>query len=322
MTQTPVLAVLGPTAAGKSALSMALAKALPVEIVCMDSMQVYQGMDIGTAKPGPEERLQVAHHMLDVVGPKESFSVSQYADMARPILEDIGSRGKLPLLVGGTGLYLKALTQGLPLGGVAGSQEVRDRLHAIARQEGGPLILHAMLREADPASAQKLHPNDLRRVIRALEVYEATGKPISKQDEPAGESGFRFGLLGTAMRREVLYERINRRVEEMAAQGLEEEVRGLLARGVTRDCQSMQGIGYKEWIPVLEGAAARADALERIKRNTRHYAKRQLTWFKAVQDVHWLDMEQPQAAARALEFAGEFWATAQGEAAPPQGKGT
>lgn len=312
MPQTPVLAIVGPTAAGKSALAMALAKALPGEILCMDSMQIYQGMDIGTAKPSRDDQRVIPHHMLDLVGPKESFSVSQYADRARPILREVAGRGKLPLLVGGTGLYLRALTQGLSLGGAMGSQEIRDRLQAVARQEGGALALHAMLQKEDPISAQKLHPNDLRRVIRALEVYEATGTPLSMHHQDnqwaAGEGEFSIALLGTALERPLLYEKINRRVEEMAARGLEEEVRGLLEQGVTQDCQSMQGIGYKEWVPVIQGKAARSVALETIKRNTRHYAKRQLTWFKAMEDIHWLDMENfQQATAQALAFARAFW---------------
>lgn len=320
MRHNPVLVIVGPTAAGKSALSMALAQELPVEIVCMDSMQVYRGMDIGTAKPTRQERRQVPHHMLDVAEPRDSFSVSQYADMARPLLREIGSRGKLPLLVGGTGLYLKALMEGLALGGATGSTEVRERLHAMAQEEGGNGLLHAMLRQVDPVSARRLHPNDLRRVIRALEVYEITGQPLGSQPQPPRDEEFTFGLLGTALERSVLYERINRRLEEMAAQGLEEEARGLFVQGVTPDCQAMQGIGYKEWVPVLEGKATRAQALETMKRNTRRYAKRQLTWFGGLEGVRWLDMERADATVQALEFARAFWTPSQGGAMPPQGK--
>ena len=301
------MAIVGPTAAGKSALSMALAKELPVEIVCMDSMQIYQGMDIGTAKPTPQERREAVHHMLDVLAPTEAFSVSQYADMAEPILHDICRRGRLPLLVGGTGLYLKALVEGLTLGEAKGSEEVRARLHSIAAQPGGHATLHAMLRKVDEASANRLHPNDLRRVIRALEIFEVTGKPMNRHKESFRREGFRFGILGTALPREILYQRINRRVKDMAAQGLEKEVRGLFRQGVRASCQSMQGIGYKEWIPVLEGTASPQEALEQIQLNTRHFAKRQRTWFRAMEDIHWLDMEQADAISKAIHFAKAFW---------------
>lgn len=309
MGKVPALAIVGPTAAGKSALALALAQKLPAEIVCMDSMQVYRRMDIGTAKPTRQEQAMTPHHMLDLVEPTEAFSVSQYVDRVQPVLHDIHHRGKLPLLVGGTGLYLKALTQGLPLGGATGSEAIRQQLHAIAEEAEGNLRLHAMLQEVDPDTARRLHPNDLRRVIRALEVYQATGMPMSRQNETASDSAFQVALLGAAFARDVLYRRTDHRVEEMMRMGLLGEVEALVKSGVGPGCQSMQGIGYKELVPMLEGKLSKEEAVCLMKRNTRRYAKRQCTWFAANKDIHWLDMGAAEAIGQGIAFAKRFWET-------------
>ena len=306
--KTSVLCVVGPTASGKSALAMRLAKALDGEIVSMDSMQIYRGMDVGTAKPSQAEQAEVRHHMLDVVSPDEPFTVSQYAQMAEPILHDIRRRGKKPLLVGGTGFYLRAIADGLALGGAKGDETIRSRLEEHAAQPDGKLALHERLQMIDPETAARLHENDVRRVIRALEVYELTGKPFSRQEQPAVERPFRFCMLGATMPREQLYGRINGRVDDMLKRGLLDEVRGLLTRGVAPGAQSMQGIGYKELLPVLLSGASLTEAVELLKRNTRHYAKRQWTWFRAEQRVQWLDMTDASSADGALRIAEEFFA--------------
>ncbi len=307
MEKQPVLAIVGPTAVGKSALALAVAEHLPVEILCMDSMQVYRRMDIGTAKPTREEQRAVPHHMLDVAEPTDAFSVAQYVDMVKPLLRAVGLRGKVPLLVGGTGLYLKALLEGLPLGGATGNEELRESLHRIAGEPEGHARLHAMLAQVDPQAAERLHPHDLRRVIRALEVFEAMGKPMSQHNESVEERDFVFGLLGATLERETLYLRVNQRVDAMMTQGLAQEVESLLQSGVDQGCQSMQGIGYKELVPMLRGHLSKEDAVELMKRNTRRYVKRQWTWFSKVEGIRWLDMGQRDATAKAVADAHSFW---------------
>ena len=286
-----IIAVTGATASGKSALSMELAKHYGAEIVCMDSMQIYQGMDIGTAKPSPEERQAVRHHMLDIIAPSENYTVADYAERATTVIHDILQRGKMPLLVGGTGLYLKALMHGLSLGVSRSDPAIRARLESISDEPGGRQKLHNMLRQVDEASANKLHPNDLRRVIRAIEVYELTGTPLSQTRQ---EENSEFSVLPLAIRmeRETLYQRIEKRVDTMLDMGLVDEVQRLLAEGVSPEAQSMQGIGYKELVPVLGGLVPLKKAREQIILNTKHYAKRQETWFKGESATQWLDGRQ------------------------------
>ena len=307
MKKTSVLAVVGPTASGKSALALSVAQALGGEIVCMDSMQVYKEMDIGTAKPTKEEQALVPHHMLDVVAPWEGYTAADYAQQAEPVLHAIWERRKLPILVGGTGLYLRTLMQGMPLGGVKGDEAVRERLWAIAGGEGGNMRLYTMLEAVDPQAAARLHPNDSRRVIRALEVYEVTQRPMSLQNETVPERPFSFCLIGTAMEREQLYGRIHQRVDHMLESGLLQEVKGLLHSGVSPDSQAMQGIGYKELIPVTEGDLSLEEAVDTLKRNTRRYAKRQGTWFRGEAGIQWVDALSGDANAQALEMAQAFW---------------
>ena len=301
MEKQTVLAVVGATASGKSALAMELASRLNGEIVCMDSMQIYRRMDVGTAKPTADERRAVPHHMLDVVEPTQSYTVATYADEAKPILMDILQRGKLPILTGGTGLYLRALTHGMTLGGAGCNEALRDRYRDIALESGGKERLHDMLARLDPATAARLHPNDLRRVIRALEICELTGAPMSEQAREEPEQPFRVLPIGLAWQREALYERIERRVDAMLQNGLLGEVEALLASGVPAQAQSMQGIGYKELTPVLKGEEPLEDAVWLVKRNTRRYAKRQGTFFRAEPTIEWLDATDVALVENALK---------------------
>ncbi len=295
MKKKRVIGIVGPTASGKTALSLPVAKALGAEIVCMDSMQIYRGMDIGTAKPTPAERASVPHHMLDFLSPDQEYSVSQYASDARRAIEKI----RTPLLVGGTGLYLQSLSLPLDFGAVGGDEAIRKKYHALADAEGAKAV-HGRLWAVDPASAEKLHPNDLRRVIRALEVYELTGTPLSAQKMPGPEDApYDFLLYAVDLPRDALYARVDRRVDEMMAAGLMDEVRALLEGGLSPDAQSMQGLGYKELAPVALAGAPLADAVSLIKLRTRHFAKRQLTWFKRDGRIRWLPW-QPGAPAEPL----------------------
>ena len=300
MSKPFVLAVAGATASGKSELALQLAKRLDGEIVCMDSMQIYRRMDIGTAKPTAEERAQTPHHMLDIVEPTENYAVADYARDAEMVIRDILSRGRLPILTGGTGLYLKALMHGLNLGGAGSDEKLREKLNALALEKGGKEQLHAMLAKVDPASAQKLHINDIRRVIRAIEVYELTGKPISQQKQEEPEGPFCVLPLAIDLPRPVLYERLENRVHLMMKAGLLNEVRALLDEGVTAQMQSMQGIGYKELIPVVQDGADLKDAVWQIILNTRHYAKRQGTWLRTEPKTVWLSCAKEKRVDEAL----------------------
>ena len=309
MTKPRVLAVTGCTATGKSALAMALAQGLNGEIVCMDSMQVYRRMDVGTAKPTLAEQALVPHHMLDVVEPTAPYAVSDYAEGAEQAIAAIAARGRVPVLAGGTGLYLKSLLYGMTLGTVASDPQVRARLEKIALEPEGKRTLHDRLERADPETAARLHPNDLRRVIRALEVWELTGQPLSRQRREEPERPYEILPLALRMPRAELYPRIERRVRAMMGQGLLNEVRGLLESGVPTDAQSMQAIGYKELVPVALGREDEETAVGRVIVNTKHFAKRQETWFKGEERLIWMDAGKealPEARTRALALAEAF----------------
>ena len=289
----------GPTASGKTALSIRLAKSHQCEIVCMDSMQIYRRMNIGTAKPTIEEMDGIPHHMIDVADPDESFSVARYQEMAEACIADIHARGKRALLVGGTGFYLRALRQPMALGGDAAADEsIRAELEYLAAQENGKERLHDMLAEVDPETAARLHLNDVRRAVRALEVYRLTGIPFSKQPQIQTDSRFKYRIATLTMDRSMLYSRIEKRVDIMIEQGLVEEVRLLLAEGVPADCQAMKAIGYKEIVPYLRGESDWTDTDYLLKLNTRHYAKRQLTWMRREDNVLWVDSSMPDAYDR------------------------
>lgn len=277
-----VLVICGATASGKTSLSVECAQKFNGEIISADSMLVYQGMDIGTAKPTMAERGGIPHHLIDVVSPKQDFSVSDYEKMALPILERILAEGKTPIICGGTGFYVNSLLYKRQFGNVGASQEIREKYERLAEEKGKEYV-HGILREVDPVSAEKLHFNDVKRVIRALEIYEVTGKAKSLQDDTLTPR-FEFVSVSIEYPREALYERINRRVDIMFKQGLLEEVQNLLAIGVREDMQSMQGIGYKEVAEGLRIGATVSEIKEIIKKNTRNYAKRQQTFFKRMEN--------------------------------------
>lgn len=285
-----IIAIVGPTASGKTGLSIALAKHLQTEIICMDSMQIYQRMNIGTAKPTLEEMDGIPHHMLDVVPPDVPYSVAQYKADAEKCIEAVHGRGKIPILVGGTGLYLKALCTDMHMGHTVGSVDIRAKYEAIAEKKGADHV-HALLLSIDPKAAARLHPNNVRRVIRALEVYEATGVPLGESPPSPPQSHYRFTIIGIACERSRLIKRINLRVDQMLSQGLAGEVDTLIQIGVPADAQAMQGIGYKELVPYLKGETTLEAAIELIKVRTRQYAKRQMTWFRRTPEVHWVNLD-------------------------------
>ena len=286
-----IIAIVGPTASGKSALALTLAERLGGEIVSCDSMQIYRGMDIGTAKPTLAERAAVPHHLIDIAEPEEAFSAVEYMAAASEAVADILSRGKLPIFCGGTGLYLDAFLRGESVETPGADPAVREELAALAAQRGGE-YLHALLAEVDPESAAAIHQNNLRRVIRALELYRTTGVTKTEWDRRSREVPARFDatVLGLSYtNREILYERIERRVDQMLAEGLLEETRTLAARGVfERSPTAAAAIGYKELLPYLAGECTLADAVAALKTATRRYAKRQMTWFLAKPYIKWL----------------------------------
>lgn len=284
-----VLVICGATASGKTSLSLDCAEKLNGEIVSADSMLVYRGLDIGTAKPSLDERRGIPHHMIDVVSPKESFSVSDYEHMALPIVEELLAQGKTPIICGGTGFYINSLLYKSQFGNVGADEKIRAKYENLAEIHGKEYV-HAILHEKDPESAEKLHYNDVKRVIRALEIYDITGKAKSaQQDKPIPR--FDFVSVSIEYPREVLYERINLRVEQMFQNGLVDEVKGLLQDGVTEDMQCMQGIGYKEIAEGLRIGASESEMIELVQKNTRNYAKRQQTFFKRQQNHTFLPPE-------------------------------
>lgn len=294
VTKQKLLVLVGPTAVGKTALSLKLANMYNAEIISGDSMQVYRGMDIGTAKATPEERALVPHHLIDIRDPDEPYSVSDFQEECGQAIRDISSRGKLPFIVGGTGLYIQSVVYGYRFSEAGQDEDFRREMRLYA-EEYGVEALHEKLRAIDPESAERLHKNDVRRVIRALEIHHLTGRTVSQvlKEQPS-ESPYRVCLIGLTMRRDVLYERINARVDQMIEQGLIEEVRGLLERGYGPGLISMQGLGYKEIIGYLLGEYNRQHAIELLKQNTRRFAKRQLSWFRHMKGISWVDMTEPQ----------------------------
>ena len=298
-----ILVICGPTASGKTALAVALAQRLNGEVVSADSMQVYRGMDIGTAKPTAEEMGGVPHHMLDVADPWENYSVARYVQDAVPVVDDILERGKLPIIAGGTGLYIDNLVAGREFAPFPADSGLRETLQRRAREEGLPALLHE-LRQVDPEAADRLHPNDEKRIIRALEVYQATGKTITQHDRESRAIPDRYAPLTIALNfreRPWLWERIDRRVDQMMAQGLEGEVRGLLAQGIPSTCTAMQAIGYKELAAaILTGRPVREGA-EEVKLRSRQYAKRQLTWFRRNKEAHWIVWEREPDFSAAVQ---------------------
>lgn len=290
-TLLPIVAIVGPTASGKTDAAIAVSQALDGEVISMDSMQVYRGMDIGTAKPTLAERGGVTHHLLDVVSPDVPFSVAAYRELADAAIQEIHGRGKLPVLAGGTGLYLNALTLEMDFAQANADASIREQLQRESDSEGGKERLFAQLALVDPASAKRLHVNDVRRVVRALEIFRVTGKTMTEHAADYRMMPRRYLpiIVGIGAPRNQLYGRIDARVLRMIQAGLLQEVQALLAQQVPLDSQAMQAIGYRELIAVLTGKAALPDAIAGIKQATRQYAKRQFTWFRRDDRVHWFE---------------------------------
>lgn len=285
----PIICIAGPTASGKTALAVALAQELGGEVVSCDSMQVYRRMDIGTAKPTAEEMQGIPHHMLDVAEPDEDFSVSRYCRMASPIVDDIVSRGKVAIIAGGTGLYMDSLIRGNAFAPFP-STGVREKLEAQADAEGMEKI-HAWLTSVDPEAAGRLHLSDRKRIIRALEVYLETGETITEHNRRTQAIPPKYSPLWLGLDfadRAQLYHRIDRRVDIMLDMGLIDEIKGLLHSGIPEKCTAMQAIGYKEFVDALQGRGTIAQAADQVRQSSRRYAKRQLTWFRRNQAIHWL----------------------------------
>ena len=289
----PLLILTGPTSVGKSALSIALAKAVDGEIISADSMQVYRYMDIGSAKITGEQMQGVSHHMIDILDPSESFNINLFQKRAKEYIREIYDRGHIPILVGGTGFYIQSVLYDIDFTEESEPQTYRSELERLAEQKG-PEYLHEMLASLDPESAQIIHPNNVKRVIRALEYYQSTGDKISDHNRSEREKKAAYNACYFVLNddRAKIYERIDRRVDQMMGQGLVEEVKHLQSMGMTRDMVSMQGLGYKEILAYLEGELSLERAVYLIKRDTRHFAKRQLTWFRRERDVIWVNKQE------------------------------
>ena len=289
----PLIILTGPTAVGKTKASIGLAKAIGGEIISADSMQVYRHMDNGSAKITKEEMADVPHYLIDVLEPEEEFHVVRFQQMAKAAMADIYSRGKIPIIVGGTGFYIQALLYDIDFTENEGDSVYREKLEALAKEKGAA-YLHGQLAMVDPKSAEEIHANNIKRVIRALEFYHQTGQKISEHNERERqkESPYQFCYFVLNDRRECLYERIDQRVDQMIRNGLVQEVQTLKERGCTKQMVSMQGLGYKEIFSYLEGDCSLEEAVYIIKRDTRHFAKRQLTWFKRERDVIWVQKDE------------------------------
>ena len=280
-TKNKLIILAGATAVGKSELSIKLAKKINGEIISADSMQVYKGLDIGTAKISADEMDGVKHYLIDVLEPNDDFNVFEFQKLAKDAMNEIYSKGKIPILVGGTGFYIQALLYDIDFSEEETSKEYRKELEEMAKEKGAE-FLHEMLKEVDPNAASEIHPNNVKRVIRALEFYHDTGRMISEHniEQRQKESPYDFTYIVLNRSRDVIYERINKRVDLMEKAGLIDEVKDLLSKGARKDSISMQGLGYKETIEFLDGLVSKEEAMENLKKNTRHFAKRQITWFK------------------------------------------
>lgn len=289
----PLVVLTGPTAVGKTKLSITLAKALGGEIISADSMQVYKHMDIGSAKITEKEMDGVPHHLIDVLSPFEEFHIVRFQELAKKAMEDIYSRGRIPVFVGGTGFYIQAITKDIDFTEGEEDKQYREELSRLAAEKGNE-FLHEMLREVDKKSAEEIHANNVKRVIRALEFYKENGFPISQHNEEQKQNETPYNLAYFVLNapRDLLYERIDRRVDEMMKNGLVKEVQKLKDMGCRREMTSMQGLGYKEILSFLDGEIPLDEAVRILKRDTRHFAKRQLTWFRRESDVIWVDKDK------------------------------
>lgn len=289
----PLIVLTGPTAVGKTALSIQLARRIGGEIISADSMQVYRHMDIGTAKIRLEEMDGVPHHLIDILEPTEDFNVVRFQALARAAAEDIYSRGKIPIVAGGTGFYIQALLNDIDFTQIDENTQFREEMERLAAEQGAE-VLHERLRAVDPESAEAIHANNVKRVIRALEYYQQTGQKISEHNEAEREkeSAYNSAYFVLTDDRKILYDRIDKRVDLMMQEGLLEEVNALRLRGLKKENVAMQGLGYKELFGYFEGEYPLEEAVRIIKRDTRHFAKRQLTWFRRERDVIWLDKSE------------------------------
>jgi len=306
-----VIVILGPTASGKTALSLDLAERLGTEIISGDSMLVYKGFDIGTAKPTPAERRGIPHHLIDILEPSQSYSVTQFQQQAGAIIRRLNAEGRIPIIAGGTGLYLKALLEDYAFNETGEHQAFREEMRELCEREGRE-ALYARLVQADPESAGTIHAHNIPRVIRALEVAHFGGEQISRTRayDDGQELAYDAFVIGLSWERLALYERINRRVDLMMEAGLEQEVRGLLASQVTRVMPAMKGIGYKEMAAYLAGELTREEAVDAIKKGTRHFAKRQLTWYRKMPYIRWYAIDnrsEQELFAEVLRDLAGFW---------------
>lgn len=308
MKKTCIPVIVGATASGKTAVGVEFSKILGGEVISADSMQIYKYMTIGTAKPTPEETDGIPHHLIDCVDPGESYSVARYKEEAYSEIESVLGRGSLPVVVGGTGLYINALTLPWSFNGPSGSTEIRARLEKEYDNLGAQALWNR-LDAVDSVSAKKIHPNNKKRIVRALEIYESTGRTKSEWDAEAArvELPYDYVMMGIAMDRALLYSRIERRIDKMIDEGLEEEVASLLERGYDPSLTSMQALGYKEMIPAVEGKRSLEECKAVLKRDTRHFAKRQLTWFRRDQRIKWFMADQnTKAEALARQMADYY----------------
>lgn len=296
-----IIVVAGPTAVGKTEYAIKIARAVDGEVVSCDSMQLYKYMDIGSAKPTPDELAQVKHYLVDEIDPRDNFSVVEYQKRAVEAIAEIHAKGKTPVISGGTGLYLNSLLYEMDFGAPPADETYRKELEEFAA-EHGPEALHARLAEKDPAAAERIHPNNIKKVIRAIEAVEKSGEGIKPFDAVQHENpDYRPFLIGLTRDRAELYERINMRVDILMEQGLLQEVEGLFNMGLTEENISMKGIGYKELIQHIKGKYSLEEAIEKIKQNTRRYAKRQLTWFRRYDNMQWFDLSTYSSGEDALE---------------------
>lgn len=302
MNKKPLIILTGPTAVGKTSLSVELAKAVNGEMISADSMQVYKQMDIGTAKIKPEEMQGIQHYLIDMLDPKEDFNVVMFQKLAKEAIETIYEKGKIPIVVGGTGFYIQALLYDIDFEETQISA-YRDELSEFAKQNGVQ-ALHEKLKDIDPVSFKEIHPNNVKRVIRALEFYHDTGVPISKHNAEQGQkqSPYNFVYFVLNDDREILYQRIDKRVDQMMEEGLEKEVKTLIDYGCDETMVSMQGLGYKEFFPYFRGEYDLEEAVRILKRDTRHFAKRQLTWFRREKEVTWVDKQEFADSRQLLEY--------------------
>lgn len=291
MKSKEIMVLFGPTAVGKTEISLGVAKSLGGEILSADSMQIYQWMDIGSAKPTPEEQLVVPHHLVDEIDPRYPFSVADYQKKAKEAIENMFSRGKLPIVSGGTGLYINSLIYDMDFGKNQGDSDFRKKMEKFALEKGNE-ELHDLLMAKDPKAGRQIHPNNVKKVIRALERWETEGEIKLFRDNLRPTKDYKVLMIGLKRNRDQLYHRIEKRVDGFIQAGLVEEVEKLLGRGLSPKDISMKGIGYKEIIPYLEGKVSLEEAREEIKKNTRNLAKRQMTWFRSYSDVKWFDLSE------------------------------